>query len=403
MTVPATLRPQARAADSTRGHLYQVDIVRLCTFLAVMAVHSIAFTQTNENQVAGGLLMLLQFGRELFFALTGFVLVHAARKQVTPVAFWRRRFTFVLVPYVAWSAIYLGYAQSRPGTPPLGWHALWWDLLTGGAQYHLYFLLVSLQLYAVFPLLLRVLRASARHALLVLAVVGAANLGWLAVLQFGQIPAHGAGRTFWIHAYELLPTYTIWVLLGGYAALRLADLQQFVDRRARVIVGGALMAIAGALAVYGSELGHRPPRQAAAVLQPGTALSCLAAIGLLYLAGSRWAAGPRHGDRFVTTASDVSFGVYLAHPLVLAALLDYAGFSSVHPALPMPVATVLGVLIPATGAFALSWCARRTPLSLALTGRPGPPLRVRRRRSGSTAGRVLLAARASPSRGSGSG
>ncbi|HVV30771.1 MAG TPA: acyltransferase, partial [Mycobacteriales bacterium] len=184
--------------DLTRGHLYQVDIVRLLTFLAVMAVHSVAFTQTNENEVAGGVLMVLQFGRELFFALTGFVLVHAARRPTRLWPFWRKRFTYVLVPYLGWSAIYIAYRQAQSWAPPLTWHGFWWDLLTGGAQYHLYFLLVSMQLYAVFPWLLRFLRATAAHAVSVLAVVSALNLGWLALLHFGQVPAGGAGRTVWI-------------------------------------------------------------------------------------------------------------------------------------------------------------------------------------------------------------
>ena len=56
-------------------HVWPVDVVRLSAFAAVIMVHSIAFTEQPDNSLAAGALMLLQFGREVFFALTAFVLV----------------------------------------------------------------------------------------------------------------------------------------------------------------------------------------------------------------------------------------------------------------------------------------------------------------------------------------
>ena len=43
------------------------------------------------------------------------------------------------------------------------WHQLGYDLLTGNAEYHLYFLLVTLQIYLIFPLLLRLIRTLQGH------------------------------------------------------------------------------------------------------------------------------------------------------------------------------------------------------------------------------------------------
>ena len=78
--------------DLTQGHLDQVDVVRLLTFAAVIAVHSVDFTQSMSSRAAAGTIMLLQFGREVFFALTGFVLVHSASSRPFRArAFWRRR------------------------------------------------------------------------------------------------------------------------------------------------------------------------------------------------------------------------------------------------------------------------------------------------------------------------
>ena len=206
------------ANDRAGGHLWQVDIVRLLTFTAVIAVHAIAFTQLPSGEVAAGALMLLQFGREVFFSLSVFVLVYAALGRPSSVgSFWRRRFPLVAVPYVVWTAIYAVANDVATGTP-WSWGRFGTDLLWGGAEYHLYFLLVTLQLYLVFPALLWFVRRTAAWAGRVLLGVMVANLAWLAALQYVRA---GPGPLAWIysHAYELLPTYSLYILAGAYAAV----------------------------------------------------------------------------------------------------------------------------------------------------------------------------------------
>ena len=53
------------------------------------------------------LLGLLHFTRNVFFALTAFVLVNSyLHRPVLMRNFWPRRFLLVGIPYVVWSAIY---------------------------------------------------------------------------------------------------------------------------------------------------------------------------------------------------------------------------------------------------------------------------------------------------------
>lgn len=353
-----------------RGHLWQVDVVRLLTFAAVIAVHSLAFTEEPDNQVAAGMMMLLQYGREVFFAITGFVLVYSTwGKPLKAKSFWRKRVTFVAAPYVVWSGIYyaygvLGHAHVKPSVG-----AFLTDLLDGGAMYHLYFLVVTIQLYLVFPLLMRFVRATAHRALPVLGAVVAANVGWLAVIHYTQAPS-GPGGWFYAHAYELLPTYAMYVLGGAYAAVHLDRLEALAARYSKLLLGVAAVSAAGSLAAYASQLSTMAPRQANDVLQPAMALSCLAAVIVVYLVGRSWASGRRRGQRIIEVLSDASFGIYLSHPLVLAVLLDYAGFANGHQVMPDFVATAVSYVITVVGATVITLAARRTPLSLALTGRP---------------------------------
>ncbi len=377
----AAAQKEAASEKLTGGHLWQVDILRLLTFAAVICVHAIAYTEQPDNRAAGGIMMLLQFGRELFFALTAFVLVYSMTgRHLRLRRFWSRRLLYVLVPYVCWSAIYYGYSVLGPQHFAFSFTTFGTDLLDGGAMYHLYFLLVTMQLYVVFPALWAFLQRTRSRAGTVLAVVGGLNMAWFAVLQWVPEPSGTAGW-FWQHAYELLPTYAVYVVAGGYAAMHLAWLQRMVAEHTRALLAVAAACAAGALAVYAVQLPFTDPRVADSVLQPGMLLSCVAAAIVLYIVGTRWASGPMRHQAKIAALSDASFGVYLAHPLVLVLLLDH-GFGNTDQLLPAPLATVIAAVVAAAGGAAVALAARRTPLSLFLAGRPrrkppaGPPTPV---------------------------
>jgi peptidoglycan/LPS O-acetylase OafA/YrhL len=350
------------------GHLWQVDVLRLLTFTAVIAVHSLAFTEQPDNRAAAAAMMLLQFGREIFFAISAFVLVYSAGRRLALGRFWRRRYLYVVVPYVAWTLIYEAYNHWGPNHAHWSLALLGRDLLYGGAMYHLYFLLVTMQLYLVFPALLAFVRRTAHVAGRVLIAVGVVNVAWLAAIQWGPLPA-GPAAWLWLHAYEILPTYSIYVLAGGYAAVHLPRIQKLVDEKGKPVLWASLLCGLGALAAYAWQLSWMAPRNAANVLQPATLLSCAAAVGFIYLLGSRWAEGPRRRERTIAVLSDASFGVYLAHPLVLQLLLDH-GLGNNGQRVPPPAASLLGLAAAIVGGLAITLVARRTPLSLALTGRP---------------------------------
>lgn len=364
------VRPETRDPRAlTSGHLWQVDVVRLLTFTAVIAVHSLAFTEQPDNRLAAGAMMLLQFGRNIFFTISAFVLVYAARKGPLKVGhFWKRRFLYVAVPYVTWTLIYEAYSTFGPAHAPWSFGLLGRDLLYGGAMYHLYFLLVTMQLYLVFPLLLAFVRRTAHIAGRVLIVVGIANAAWLAVIQWVPAPA-GPSAWLWHHAYEILPSYAVYVMAGCYAAVHLQSMQRWVQRHGRSMVWWSLACAVAAVVAYGLQLPTVAPRTAAAVLQPANLLTSAAALGLLYLLGTRWASGPRKRQSTIAVLSDASFGVYLAHPLILELLTEH-GLGNAGQIMTPGLATVLALAGAIVGGLAVTLAARRTPLSLALAGRP---------------------------------
>ncbi len=357
----------ARPSGET-GHLWQVDIVRLLTFAAVIVVHALAFTEEPSDGVAAGLMMVLQFGREVFFALTGFVLVYSCiGKSLRARAFWRKRFLYVGVPYVAWTVIYYAFSFVSGPHPPFSWVTLGEDLCNGDAEYHLYFLLVSMQLYLVFPLVMRFVRATAQRAVLVLVVVGSINVAWLAALQWVSGP-DGWGGFIWTHAFELLPTYTLYVLAGCYAAVHLQTLLAILRANRRRLALWALGGLAFTELAYIVQTAWMDPRSADNPLQPVMVVCSASVVILLVLVGDAWASGSRIGLPAIRRGSDISFGVYLLHPVVLA-LVCNAGLGDQVGHLPSAEATALAVPATAVGAVALCLILRRTPLALPLIGR----------------------------------
>jgi len=360
----------------TRGYLHQVDIVRLLTFGSVIAVHSIASTTAPNDGTARGVLMLLHFTRATFFVITGFVLFHSNyRRDLDLGRFWRRRFLLIGVPYVVWSVLYwLTYAWRYRSVDV---RQLGVQLLTGTAEYHLYFLLVSMQVYLVFGLLVRLVRATGGHHGALLAGAAAYQLAFFWLLH--DVLPSWHSQPHWVavlasYAQQLLPSYLAYVVAGALAAVHLERTQSFVLRHGRwlvlVLAVGAVFTEAAYLVQVATGT---QPFPAADVLQPvmlpwtfaGTA-------GLLWL-GLRYALRRRPGPvaAAVSEGSRISFGVFLVHPLVITLLLT-TGVSRLLNAPGQPLTSVLLWLGTVLVSVAAVEVFVRTPLSLPLTGRRRP-------------------------------
>ena len=96
-----------------------------------------------------------------------------------------------------------------------------------------------------------------------------------------------------------------------------------VARRGRSLLAVALAAAAAEVAFW-LQLRSYPPREAASVLQPAMLLTSVAAALALYMLSSHWAAGGQRGTHLVRQASELSFGVYLAHPLIIGLLVNHS-------------------------------------------------------------------------------
>ncbi len=390
--------PGAAAAEPAPGrrgrpHVVAFDLIRLIIMVFVVGVHTLAFGGGQVTVVLGAFTTVFHTSRELFFLLTALVLTYnygrrgpaGPRRQegrVRWLKFWRRRYRLVVPAYAAWTLIY--YAADGPGRGPFP-GAVWHDLLHAGARYHLYFLLVTMQVYLLFPVLCWVLRKTAGHHVALFLAACAYQLALTAALHHHLVRTGplagwlaGAGSGIWLESYLL------YVVAGALAGWHFDQVCAFTRRHARAATvalaagGGAAAGVGAYLAeVY---LGGATPAVASAVFQPAVVVEALAFGWALLAGGLIWSDRGAPHRRFFAAGSASSFGIYLAHPLVLQGLLALAAGSGVLAAVrgapaALEVLALLGVAVPLI--YGLSWmiasAARRTPLSLVLTGREYAP------------------------------
>jgi peptidoglycan/LPS O-acetylase OafA/YrhL len=347
-----------------RGRVPEIDLVRVVTFGAVIGVHAVSLSFAPLALGGNAALMLLHYTRSAFFVLMAIVLVRSAERSGRTGKL-RRRLTLVGVPYLVWSAIYLVVSWAT-GARDRPWDGAGLALLTGTAWYHLYFLLVTMQFYVLLPAFLWLLRRTRRHPWALLGVglaFAVVFTGWLHYTNW----APGPLATYRAYDGQLLPTYTFLFVAGGVAALHLDAVLDWLTDHRRAILAGTLAGAVAMEVLYFVLIATGTRADAAAdPVQPVMQLWAVVLVAGLGAAATRWTAVGAPHVRWVDRASDLSFGVYLVHPLLLLGLFGLPSMSSPPAAVTAIAATVLAL----GGSLLVAELARRTPASLPLTGRP---------------------------------
>ncbi|WP_299573573.1 acyltransferase [uncultured Williamsia sp.] len=369
------------------NHLHQIDLVRLVTFAGVILDHVMMGPAAPQNSsTVGGVEVFLRYTRYGFFALTGFVLTYQYRHRELQVApFLRRRFKLIGLPFVVWSIFYWLYGHYLGGgwtniadtvrsahDAALAGKSLAYDLITGTAWYHLYFLSVSMQIYLVFPVALWVLRRTwGKHRYLLAAsfAVHAVLLLMMVRPQHG-IFTHGVVGLVWRHLEVTIFPYQFFILSGAIAAMHFEAFQAFARRRRAQVFAVGLVVVAATLGYFLWLVHHGEEMfRATNVFMLHNTFAYAAIIAMLYCVGTLWQERRTAGSvaaRFMRTAADRSFGIYLAHAIALDVVQRYI---VVDLRTNSAVVIVVDYLATVAMTILIVEALRRSPLSLVATGR----------------------------------
>ena len=156
-------------------HRSLTDAFKVVAAIAVVGIHATSLSESrfaqNHDFLSLDFVSVLvnqwaRFSVPLFIYLSGYGLAKGDRGQQGGfLASWGNflwlRLPTILLPYAFFSAVALALQlhNYRDSLPAL-WHTVADKLRTGGADYHLYFLVILAQCYLLFPLLMLVARRS---------------------------------------------------------------------------------------------------------------------------------------------------------------------------------------------------------------------------------------------------
>jgi peptidoglycan/LPS O-acetylase OafA/YrhL len=357
-----------------RRRLDQVDAMRPIKQAGVVSTHSIIyFAPAAASVSSNAVLLLLHVSRDGFFFLSACMLTYAyAEMRLTGLRrFYWRRFVAVGIPYLCWNVIYMlnGLPRSHYATVSAALAHLGRLISTG--YYQLYFLLVIMQFYVVFPLVLVLLRRTKGHHGLVLAVAAAAQVAISILTHWNMLP------TLMVrYAQQDALTYLLYLVGGAVVAFHIEEVDAWVRRNAHLIMALTLVAGVAAEAVYYLALHHVTTvlGSGSDPFQPSVIPFNVGAITCGYLAGvalvQPWRS--RRTKALVRVGSDDSYGIYLSQMLFVVTLtsLHWGRLNSV---LPWPLVCLLTVVIIFACCIALTGLLARTPLAVPLTGRKQEP------------------------------
>ena len=360
-----------------RRRLDQVDAMRPVKQAGVVSTHSIlVFAPAAATVGSGAALLLLHVSREGFFFISACMLAYAYTDlNLTDRAglgrYYRRRMVSVVIPYLCWTVIYFLYllptSHYRDVSTALA-HLAWTAEI---GYYQLYFLLVIMQFYLVFPLVLALLRRTRGHHGLVLAAAAAAQLA-LAIATHWQLLPHLMQE----YAQQNALSYLLYLIGGSIVAFHLDEVHAWVTGHARLIIAATVAAGAAAEGIYFlAEAGVTTVLGSGSdAFQPSVIPFNVGAITCGYLAGVAlvrpWRS--RRAKTVVRVGADDAYGIYLSHMVFIIAL-TWLGWGKLSSAVPWPLLCLLTVTIVFACSITLTGLLARTPLAVPLTGRTQVP------------------------------
>jgi peptidoglycan/LPS O-acetylase OafA/YrhL len=360
-----------------RRRLDQVDAMRPIKQAGVVSTHSILYFAPAAASVgSGAALLLLHVSREGFFFISACMLTYAyanlhLRDWAGLRRFYRRRMVSVLIPYLCWTVIYFLYLLPTAHYASVSSALSHLARMAATGYYQLYFLLVILQFYLVFPLLLMLLRRTRGHHGLVIAAAAAAQVAIAIATHWQLLP-----RLMLDYDQVDALSYLLYLVGGSVVAFHLDEVHAWVVRHARLIVALTVVAALAAEAVYflaqhgvTTVLGSSSDP-----FQPSVIPFNVGALACGYLAGVAlvrpWRS--RQTKAAVRVGSDDAYGIYLSQMLFLTAL-TWFGWGKLSSVVPWPLLCLATVGIVFACCIALTGLLARTPLAVPLTGRPQVP------------------------------
>lgn len=359
-----------------------LDYIRGISMLGVLGIHTGAYSLTYPaaNPHLFALYEIFtRFSVPIFFFVSAFGLFNSQplKKEFHYPTFMYRRFRAVLLPYLAWSILYMLHYTWISGDTNL-WHKplIYEYFLFGLASYQLYFLVILVWFYVLMPLWRQLVRWVLKAPMLGLFSL---LLGQIAFNYYSSYLLHANYDNYYLNlaiqyrmSYLVLH-YLFIFILGAVCAEHYSQFLTILELNSRRITACFVLTLTGMLFHYYYLLYHNQYTLEATV----NTVHQLSPLGVLYTASSTlflfktftnplpdWLAA------ILNQLGKYSYLVYLVHPLAMYYLVVELNHKSQALTPVTTVAFYLATLAISTGlAWFINGIGGRIPLlGLLLTG-----------------------------------
>jgi len=311
--------------DGKSERLLYIDILKVSAILFVILLHSMNEVISNafffNTKTWWMCIVLNEFARAgvpLFFMISGYTLLNNPG-TLNFAAFYKKRFTRVLIPFLTWDVIYFVYNSLNSGgriDVPLFFS----ELFVTGSSYHFWFVYTLIGMYLLMPFLKRIVDNCSFKQL----------LWFLVIITFtGTIrPFFNTVTPFYIFLFNpLVEGY------AGYAILGYILGKFSLSNRVRALIYAA--GVAGALTgIIGNRL-FSSYEQVNLYFNGGYMINhLLFSAAIFVFAKQKRHIGNVMKNRLFTAVSGVTYAIYLSHVLVL-------DFMEEHVPLNIPAYSIL--------------------------------------------------------------
>lgn len=323
-----------------RERLPHLDIYRALAILGVLHVHATSFATVDATgsrfyYIINFLNIFFKYGTPSFIFLSSFVLFYNYYDRPLTKSliggFYKKRLLYILLPYLLISIGYFFVRLYQGGmlNSSLDWSVqlpIFLEKLATGKNYtHLYFVFISLQFYILFPLFLMLFKSSKFWVRWAVPIGFLLQWGFVLLNKYGlQVPNKGS----------LAITYLAYYMLGAYLAINYDKYKVWLtsswkkqtawQKRATAALWGGWLALALLHVQIWYENRLYDAKYNSLLYEfLWNMHTIFSALVLMQAANWLYHSGWKRIVALLTRIGELSFAIYLVHPLWLAIYRKY--------------------------------------------------------------------------------
>mgnify|MGYP001243332727 FL=1 len=299
----------------TKSRLDEVDVLKGISIIAVLMIHTTASAVSTLDKSSISYLIFAFINRFSQFAVPAFIFASAMLLMYNYGhgfdwrLFYKRRLKNVLLPYVIWTMIYGVYLYIVHHVPLRSILTVK-NILLGGMFYHLYFIVIIVQLYVLFPVLLYIYKLINKNIYTILISIIIFQIA--DILLFKYIISR-----YYQNSGNLFITYISLIIAGMYVGDNIQRWKKYYSKKwlnlsFAVIVFGYLFVDISLKAFANKQINFN--------LYNIYYYTFILIASLFFFALSTKILNHHMLSSLLIGTGKLSFGIYLSHPLFLDVL-----------------------------------------------------------------------------------